>query len=664
MLRRAVICLMMGTLGLASSLAQELPPGDSPPRTRLLDEVVVADAPDAVRTDLPARVRSVQRGYEAMRFAVREDGTPEGRRWVVYDTARRRIIALTDRDAAAWGAAGESRKAPSAAPDAPSCRDAWPGIERWRSLLGVPPPETGKSASSRMPEGLHAGGYACYTGADGRGETRLYCRSLDQGEPADLGALRASDGAVLTRVHHLKVFPSGDVAVVASDGHRTLLQVYEAPLVDALTACAQRFMETAHRRSGLTPVAVRSVVSLYEFAEQADRGFDSMAAAGDGCVYFGTMPHHPEKGTPVLRFSPKDGRVASLGDFDALAANGGTGHIPSMMHSAPVELSGKLYFLGQDPFYGRYEFPGMSADARYAGSPLLLYDLTEATFEPLGNPLPKGPSVFAAVADGPGRTLYLRQGYWQVDWRWHRLPMGVDGRPAAPPVPLPLERQPSSLHVAPDGKLYFCVRRAAIEGLPIPPQWDVCRYDPKSGRSEIVAFLDTLALTVPDALTADGDTQDERCDWIAGQEGSETVFGYASGMGLVFRFDTASGKLGRAFAWPLGTAAPAHFRGTMRFHEGRIYWFHVDGRERPFPVARLMVADAATGNVTRYGALRDQRGRWVHSVTQAVVAADGRFCLGGQVWGAPGDRLYCRRGRAAMPVKLDSAFMVLEDLPQ
>jgi hypothetical protein len=537
--------------------------------------------------------------------------------------------------------------------------DSWSGADRWRRTV--------QSRESTMGPIPGVEGFLCFaqSAANTEDSARLFLYTPGVAEPQCLGSLHRYGGRALPRVHQLRVLPSGDIVVLAGNDGQVVLQHYESPLIDAIASHVQREIARAQRHAPYAPLQVRTVSSLYALAGHADRGFECIATASDGCVYFGSMPHHPTQGTPIFRFTPDSGRMERLGVLDALSGDAGPGRIPSMMHTAAVEVDRRLYFCGQDPFYGSYQFPGMGRETCYAGSPLVGYDLTQRTFKSLGRPIPSGPSIFKVVADPVRKVLYLRQGYWRQDWRWYELALAVNPASAARPEPLPFTRQPSTLHVAPDGNAYFCVPQGdseAYRAQGAAGKWDVVSYDPAKMQCAVVASLDPMALMGPEAIMKIDLPLEGEVDWITGQQGAEEVLASLSSLGLVVRFNTRTRSVQRACLWmPEAERYPLSLRGPMCLWRNSLLWLCSDGNARPFRTTRPMLADLRTGRIERFGALVDQNGRYVEDVTQAIIDADGRIHMGGQVWGAPEDRAYCRRGRAGMPAKLDSCFLVMDD---
>ncbi|MFQ5808723.1 MAG: hypothetical protein ACE5JM_03800, partial [Armatimonadota bacterium] len=353
-------------------------------------------------------------------------------------------------------------------------------------------------------------------------------------------------------------------------------------------------------------------------------------------------------------------RLEELGDFDELAGNTGDGLIPNMMHTEPFEMNGKLYFAGQDPFYGNYTFPGMTEqNTRHAGSPLLAYDLKTGAFSNLGIPLPEQNSVFFVTGDARRSVLYLRRGYWEHIW--YSLRIGTDGRPIGTPELLPFERHPKLIHVGPDGKLYFALERPIgdDEATAPPPPCDVYRYDPASGRSEVIATIDAAELHGAE-FPVTRQRISNYCTWIDGQHGAREIIGMINSVGMLVGIDTRTGQTRKICLWlPETEAYPIHALGGVKAHDGKVYWFR-RFTETPFHLSKLLVADVTTGAVTRYGTLLDQRGRRVREVTQMAFGTGGEIFCGGMIYGLPSDPYHM--GRGGESYKIDSGLFVVRDL--
>ncbi|MCY3020842.1 MAG: hypothetical protein NTW87_17635 [Planctomycetota bacterium] len=532
-------------------------------------------------------------------------------------------------------------------------------------------------------------GYVCFARDGGReGEAaHLFCWRPSAGAPVDLGPLASCEGQTLSRVYALRNALLGRIAVLAGNGSVTVLQVYEPPLIETVTAIERAVAARAH---GSDPTAkIRTVDSLYKFGEQPDRGFDPMLAASDGKIYFGAMPHHPTKGSPIFRYDPAADKLEALGEIDELAGTKGPGLVPDMIHAAPFEMNGRIYFTGQDPFYGNRGFPGMTKEnTKYAGSPLVACEIKSGAFSSLGIPFQNIPapgegkvlgaeSLFYITGDPKKNVLYLRRTY--EEGYWYSLKIGADGKPAGPPTPLALPVHATSVHVTPDGAMYYptvkdtpkdggAARDAKAPGVRSPGE--IHRFDPGTGKDEVVVTFDAETLNGA-AFPSDPKAPlqvNNKCQWIRGQDGQAEIIGRIPAVHMLVRFNTKTGELRKAFVFfPDNPAVfPAKlgqliWTGPCYRHGEKVYWLPRVGVKN-VRMVRLLAADLAAGSLTDCGILVDQNGRHVVECDTGTFGPDGKFYLGGMIQGRPSDPYTI--GRAAFgPGKTDSGFFVIERLP-
>ena len=86
------------------------------------------------------------------------------------------------------------------------------------------------------------------------------------------------------------------------------------------------------------------------FGSYLKESSQSRSGTPDGNIYFGSMPHHPTRGTPIFRYAPAADKVEVLGDFDEIAQNKGPGVIPNRrprfatpnvgVHTSRIQLDG------------------------------------------------------------------------------------------------------------------------------------------------------------------------------------------------------------------------------------------------------------------------------------------------------------------------------------
>jgi len=508
--------------------------------------------------------------------------------------------------------------------------------------------------------------YSAVEGASANDPAKLFAWRPAAGDATQLGALVAVEGESLSRVQRIERLPSGDIAVLAGNDRVTALQIYENPLQNTLAAALYYAMDESLSNESPAPVAVRRIDSFYRFAEHADRGWGCIGFASDGKLYTAPMPHHPSAGCPIFRFSPVTG-IELLGDFDKEADNVKPGLMVNMIHTAPVDIGGRVYFLGQDPFYGEYDFPGMTPEnTRHVGSPLIRFDIGTGRFESLGVPM-AGKSIFGIAADPRGQSLYLGAGYEKM--AWHSVRLDANGKPVGELRALELDGRETigPPHVAPDGKLYF-LSFAAENGGKYGAPCEVLEFDPAANRATAVAKFDIeqlhrepLPFAAPPARTSN------HCTWLPGQDGREEVFGCIDSVGLAVRFNTRTKELKSVGLFnPEAKSYPLRgYYGTwgVDLPAGKLFWFVRDNANNRPRNTRLLTIDIATGRGARHGLLRDQDGRRFFEVTQAAVAPDGKVYFCGQNFAMPEDETYARRQRASGGMKLDSGLYVLEHWP-
>ncbi len=545
--------------------------------------------------------------------------------------------------------------------------DLWPRI--WHFASGLRPDLFGgNDALKQRLEQMHlTDGFIAWA-QDGRdGEAARLTVWLPGTEPVDLGPLAPCEGRALSRIYQLRITAPGDILVLAGDGQITALQRYESPLLQHATQLGREAMELVYGPDPQPPTTFRTIASMYDFAPQADRGYHCIAGASDGKVYFASMPHHPQLGSPLFRYDPTTDQVTMLGMLDELAGNTAPGHVPNMVHTMPVEMNQRLYFLGQDPFYGNRRFPGMSEETnQHLGSPLLALNLESNTFTMLGNPLPNELSLFGIQADPLHSQLYLRRGYWEKDQRWYTLPILPGGGMGAL-TPLPWPQAPVCIHVAADGKVYFPLTRPRTEQTPpdLPPLADVMRYDPQTQALTAIGTLDVRAL-LGDAvtLTRNGKLRNQ-WEWVLNQSADDPrLYAFNEETALLAQVDLETGAAVRvAQLLPEVKHYPVPNWGQVIRRGAEVYWLPVDVTHSRYRTTRLWAVNLETGQVRRLGVLKDQQGRWMQDVTGVAVGPDDRVYFLGQLYGLPEQRTFVRRSLYSAPYKLDSILGVLDPLP-
>jgi len=656
---------------------------DYPPATRLKDQVLVGkDA--GTRGDAATRphVNSIQRGYEAISFALAPEhgrdarGTtsvpPVGARWVVYDTAQKRIIPLekppeapaTDR-AKTVAPAAEEKLPPGVKKEQ---LDRWVMWEHWRNSF--------KDAKREdlLEQAKLQDGYVCFArdGKAGEPAELFIHRPVPltlpspqggeggvRGEPLKLCDLEKHDGQTLSQAVWLRVMRSGDIAVLAANEKLTVLQVYEHPLL--ATFCAQWNALMDHGfKAGSAVVKARYLGSLYDYSEFADRAFDPILVASDGKAYFGTMPHHATEGGPVFSFDPKAEKFALLGDIDRMAGPRQPSTSGSMVHSNACELNGKVYFTGEDPHYGGWDFPREPGQEKpkYPGSPVVEYGLGTGKARGLGIPFPGNPGIFQLNGDAKRNVLYIRRGYardYAGPLAWFALQLDANGNIAGEPKRLPLELHPPQVLVAADGTIFGAVpeqktyaefaekkaKREKTDG--IAPQCEIWRMDAELRKAEKVA-------TVPETW---------EIQWLPWQDGKPAALGL--GEQFVYRLDLRSGAVEKLCPW-LKVQAGGH--PPVALHDGKIIclaW--VQPKTRAGRTTGVFTLDLATGKALFHGVIVDEAGRRPKDLNHFALLPDGRIFAVGTVYGLPTDKHSMTRYRDGEPYRLDCAGFLIEKLP-
>jgi hypothetical protein len=451
---------------------------------------------------------------------------------------------------------------------------------------------------------------------------------------------------------------SGDIAVLAANEKLTVLQVYEHPLL--ATICAQWNALMDHGFKDQPAVKARYLGSLYDYSEFADRAFDPIPVASDGKAYFGTMPHHATEGGPVFSFDPKTEKFALLGDIDRMAGPRQPNTSGSMVHSNACELNGKVYFTGEDPHYGGWDFPREPGQekAKYAGSPVVEYDLGTGKARGLGIPFPGNPGIFQLNGDAKRNVLYIRRGYardYAGPLAWSALQLDANGNIAGEPRRLPLELHPPQVLVAADGTVFGAVpeqktyaefaekkaKREKTDG--IAPQCEIWRMDAELRKAEKVA-------TVPETW---------EIQWLPWQDGKPAALGL--GEQFVYRLDLRSGAVEKLCPW-LKVQAGGH--PPVALHDGKIIclaW--VQPKTRAGRTTGVFTLDLATGKALFHGVIVDEAGRRPKDLNHFALLPDGRIFAVGTVYGLPTDKHSMTRYRDGEPYRLDCAGFLIEKLP-
>lgn len=469
-------------------------------------------------------------------------------------------------------------------------------------------------------------------------------------EPIQLGPITDTSDRVFHVVHHVRVMPSGEVAVIVGSREVNAIQIYAAPILDRFTDRLSKHINRVVSRASVPETRCETLASLYEFGPQHDRGYGCAAFASDGAIHFSSMPHHPRLGASLFRFDPRpDGHLAGvelLGDFDRLAGNLGVGDIPSMIHTPPVEVHGRLLWVGQDPFYGVHDFPGMTPlTYRYRGSPVLNYDLDSRRFELMGIPLPGRESLFELFADFKGEELFFREGYHSS--RWFRQRIDQRFRFERAPEPLPLV---DALRVSQcsDGQLaYVTPERNHWPEDSVPPAM-LRVFDPGKNESRDIARLSAQAMGVGG---------DDRWSIVHDMRPDDSVL-VINDAGAILSVSLDTGKV-RAIAHALelqDITGQGVMVSQISLHDAandRV--FALRSVTRPFVLVSVCVTDLNTGHTKNLGILRDQHGRPMQSVSFAVLH-NGVVYYSGFSWGRAKDDHYIRRQAFTYIARVDTVF--------
>ena len=613
---------------------------DYPPTTELMDQVLVAKQPDRSGRYGATAVRLITRGYEAIYFSIKPGGGSKAPRWFVYDTAQKKITAVS----------GEV-DLPSSEP---TLRDDWAAMDRWRRYF-TPAGREDLLAIEHLEEG-----FSCHA-RQGRSPGKPAEIFVDRAsaDSARLCALEPYEGRTLHQVHWLRLMPSGCVAVLASDGKVTVLQIYENPMLDAIGAQWNALMNHAYR--GEPTVRARYLGSLYDFSEYADRGFDPFLLASDGRVYFGTMPHHSSESGPIFCFAPQQRKLTLLGDIARMAGVHQPGAAPHMMHSGMIEMNGKIYFTGQDCHYAGWNFPCEREEdrARYLGSPLVEYDPQTTESRSLGIPLPGDHALFRIKGDPARNTLYVRRGYDRRHYGplvWYRLALDEQGDLSGKPQKLPFGEHPAAIHIGPDGSVFGVVpdlklqetfqqkSRARESTDQITPTCYLYRCDPPLRRAE--------------RLTTLTGTWDIR--WATGQTGESRAIGM--GDDHIYELNLKTGAIRATVKRPdiqVMEMGPGVVRENTMYLMPRVLAKDRSARR----TTAVYTVDLQSGKTLYHGVIVDNQGRWPKDLNRFIFLPDGRIFVTGTVYGLPSDKNYMPRYRDSEPFRLDCAALMIDELP-
>jgi len=479
----------------------------------------------------------------------------------------------------------------------------------------------------------------------------LWCHGNDK--TYDLGTAADFKGQRLPRIDQVRVTAGGSVGVLAGNGKLSVFQLYHYPLQKQ--ASADRAELIAYRApKKLKPVSFRMVQNLYALDEVADRGYDSMLAASDGKIYFGTMPHSPVVGSGIYRYDPATDKVTMLGRFDDFAGTGKES-VKNMMHARPAEVKGRLYWTGQDPFYGKRNFPGWTKEKNpYEGSPLVMQDLKTGKFKSLGIPFPEDKQgIFVTIGDEKRNCLYVRLGYG--GGAWYELGLNDDGTLSGMKRKLPLKS--GAVQFGADGALYE-IRYAKWEKR-APHGAQIWRYDPKEDSPVKVAAFTAEALHgKPFKLARKDKAVRDDAGWLRSSADGKSLCLYLKYPAMVVRYHIPSRSVKRVGSFMKeGAKFPADIHNPRVMGRDQVWLLHRG------TALRVSSMDLVSGAVKRFGHLIDDKGRYVEQVTQFVSTPNGTLYFGGVVHGHPDDTHWWLREEYKTPWKRVSGFFEIKALP-
>ncbi len=430
------------------------------------------------------------------------------------------------------------------------------------------------------------------TAASGQGVELMTC-SISSGETRVYGPIRDSKtGRMLESPVAVTVDRAGNIYVLGILRGALCLAEIEDVFIDEILAQQTQRVERA--LAGMMPNALRAEsISLTAVAPHLDRPFNPPLIASDGRVYFTSMPHDPARSGCMLCYNPKTEKLINLGEIDAMTHPRSRLEVPSMIHCSPVEMSGYVFFTGEDPFYGKeWAFPEWPAGMVYQGSHIVGIDVKTGKPRDFDIPLPHA-SVFFLATDPPRSFLYMRQGYGGGPLYRMNVSTGkVEG------LEFPA---PDTFFIGPSGELF-------------------CSKD-----RNLVAFDTTTRMYRIMAKNTGKEWL-----WMQGQERNEEI--YATSGADVWAMNLRSGQVRKLGGFAGGDA----LQGACACQNGVIYhtmWADINGVR----ATHLVTMNVATGKAVDRGLIVDQKGRAAHQIFSLSVAKDGTLYMAGTVWPKPGD---------------------------
>lgn len=470
--------------------------------------------------------------------------------------------------------------------------------------------------------------YATAPGAGGSVHIKRFRPAANQ--VTDLGPVLTSDGKPVERIHQIQTDMAGCLLVLASQGRNIVCVLYKNPGMDDLIRDTNTAFSIIFKDELTAPLRFQTVASMHAGPDghPQDRNWDPLIADSQGNVHYGAMPHHPTLGSKIWMIDIKTGKVNVLGDIDEIAGNKGPNRVPNMIHMFPVEMDGKLYYSGQDPFYRNRQFVSYNSQTQYVGAPIVSYDLKTGKFEHLGNPLPEL-TIFGLLPAFTKNLLYVHQNYYNPVWHVFDVKTRQIRKINLPPIS-------KHQHVDEKGLLYFTDAKTG----------HVMRYDPDTDKVTPFAQLSRDAFQ---GLEWKGERrQDFGVEWLPSTLGKPVAYGFMAWCEAVLQLDTKAATV----------KVVARLRPELKEYpvakEGNSQWGAMEHNgKRFFAVQNLQTTgmmhsilyslDLASGKAVRHGLMVDEQGRIVREANSMTIAGDGYIYFNGPIYNRPGDAYFSHR---------------------
>lgn len=479
------------------------------------------------------------------------------------------------------------------------------------------------------------------------GKPHLLYLAPATGKVKDVGTMTTTAGKALDDVYWLGSDIAGMVMSLGKADGKLVAQVYRCPFLDSFVAVIAEARKRLFAGKQHSQTKVEVIDSFHAYGNEQDRGWDPYLAASDGNIYFGSMPHHPIKSTKIFRYEMGADTLTDLGAFDELAGLTGEKRIPNMMHCFPIEMDGKVYFVGQDPFYGKRRFPTLPADVGYGGSTVLAFDLKTKKFNSIGIPIPGG-SLHGILPAYTRGLIYMKDGYHAKAWYGYDV---ATEKVRELKVPLVEKSQ----HIDAQGRMWMITKDGSVQ----------C-YDPGT---DTVATLGSVGIDLfPEvkwivANDREGKRPPETLPnysarFVRATMGKDKAIGMLSWCEGVIELDTKTGSvrgIGRLRPnitnFPVDPAA-----GAFRAFDG------VGGKlvslcnKRNPRHVELHIMNLADGKATFHGILSDSTGRHVEESNCMTAGRDGNVYITATVFNNPGDKYFSHRFAWARAAYFDTIF--------